>query len=324
MPLKQKHQETSKMHEAAASKLSGMNAHAKWLRLKDKWQARHTMSLEGSDVPWICWNDGGLGCVACHLANSDGPFAEFGIKDITSMQTCVFTKHEKSEWHKSAVHHVGDIISGRCKLGDTLMLSPSTEEFTTAWHRHHSSTLGDVPEQEASFRKKGRQIQYCLAEACRDQLRQFLRGATSMTLSQDGSKGRQLARFTASNRKLHTRSGVFCMKWSPCQAAHVIVDTTRKFYSSMATRLCGAPPRPGTSQCRADPPGVDKKLMEHMLSITHIWNTDAAPNELLAGQEASRTSSSDVKPLLPNLRFVDRDRAHACRRQTVGERIEWL
>ena len=51
--------------------------------------------------------------------------------------------------------------------------------------------------QDESFRKKDSKMRYRLAEAIRDRYRRFLLTSSSMTLTQDGSEGRQLYRFYA-------------------------------------------------------------------------------------------------------------------------------
>eukprot|EP00959_Pyramimonas_sp_CCMP1952_P359843 7534683-Pyramimonas_sp.AAC.1 len=111
-------------------------------------------------------------------------------------------------------------------------------------------------------------MEFCLAESCRDQFRSFMRRATSMTFSQDGSKGRQLARFTASNSKLETCSGVFGLKFSPCGDHKSIIATTKDMYTTFATRLRGAPSR-GDWFEQPEPPVPDEPLVKHCLDITH-------------------------------------------------------
>ena len=63
-------------------------------------------------------------------------------------------------------------------------------------------------------------------------------------------------------------------------------------------------------------PSCDPLLVDHMQSIIQVWNTDAAADELLAGPQAPTwmPSSDAARPLLPNLRYVNRDCAHASRR----------
>ena len=142
-----------------------------------------------------------------------------------------------------------------------------------------------------------------------------------MSLSQDGSKNRQLFRFCASNAKLQTCTGVLGMVRDMPGNHKGIINATAVAYERFATRLDGAPEHGDAREARAHlklkPPMADAELERHLREITRVRNTDAAWNELLAGKEASRTPgpcSADARPLLPNLAVVNRDKAHASRR----------
>ena len=66
----------------------------------------------------------------------------------------------------------------------------------------------------------------------------------------------------------------------------------------------------------AVPQRFDENLYQHIRQKIILWNSDAAGDEQLAGNEARiwTPSSNDIRPLLPNLVFVHRDKAHAGRR----------
>jgi len=236
-------------------------ANIKWTRLRASWQRNFHMAINGETLPWLFWR-GGIGCVACHVAGCDNAYAEFSLRSPTSMQAVNFKKHQSSGSHSRAVKYLCDVIAGKEDASAREVVSPTRDEFGAVWHACHSSALGDVPTQDSRFRTKSRRIEFCLAESCRDQLRSFMRQASSMTLSQDGSKGRQLSRFTASNSRLETCSGVFCLKFSPCGDHKSIIATTSAMYSTFATRLHGAPSR-GDWFDKPAPPVTDEALKQH-------------------------------------------------------------
>eukprot|EP00959_Pyramimonas_sp_CCMP1952_P413954 8672977-Pyramimonas_sp.AAC.1 len=146
----------------------------------------------------------------------------------------------------------------------------------------------------------------------------------SLTLSQDASKGRQLARFWVADKSLVTHSGVFAMRLMPHGSSVSILETTKKMFAQFATRYAGAPERRrGDASLKpSTPPSLDIKLEAHCRAIVHVWNTDAAENEILAGKESARTclpNGQEITPMFHNLRFINRDRAHASRRPGVQE-----
>ena len=92
-----------------------------------------------------------------------------------------------------------------------------------------------------------------------------------------------------------------------------ILQATDRAIELAATTSHGAPSSSGS---RVAVPQFDSGLYQHIRDRVVLWNADAAGDEQLAGQE-SRVwcpRAEDVRPLLPNLMFVHRDKAHAGRR----------
>ena len=58
--------------------------------------------------------------------------------------------------------------------------------------------------------------------------------------------------------------------------------------------------------------GTDTALLKHVCSIITWWYTDAAPEELSAGEML--TGSAAARQLFPNLKIIGREKAHASRR----------
>ena len=89
---------------------------------------------------------------------------------------------------------------------------------------------------------------------------------------------------------------------------------TRQVLTSFCTRY-GNPPR----MYVGPEPAFDKELFEHPRSKIEITLTDAAANELAAsnvtrGQRSLAVEGPNADVLLPNLKLVARDHAHAFRR----------
>ena len=127
----------------------------------------------------------------------------------------------------------------------------------------------------------------------------------------DGSYYRQLARFWAATDALDTRAGIFGMVRDGGTGHKAVLAMTMDMYRDMCTPLMGAP---NVADDRAKM--LNKDLFDHILDTTEVWNTDAGSDEVLAGKEAKLhgPSAADVAPMLPGLKVINRDRAHACRR----------
>ena len=183
-----------------ASSLPGESAAEKWKRLGPQWQARFTMEVAGHRLPWLYGiNKGGhlqVGCVPCAFAKVSGRLASFPAVARSSLQSANFEKHSHLQSHRRSMDNLAVYLS---TSGTAETKAPAANEFKTVWMTHRSTSLGDHLQQDQSFRKKGSKMRYCLAEAVRDRYRRFLSTASSMTLTQDGSEGRQLYRCCAAD-----------------------------------------------------------------------------------------------------------------------------
>ena len=169
-------------------------------------------------------------------------------------------------------------------------------------------------------RKTNAKKAFCLAEGIRRINRKFLASATSISLNQDASNSRMLARYTATNDRLMTRSGVLGMVRDYGSGHKANLEATKRLIEEFSTPLLHAPPRADPRDGRMHlaplPPTCNNHLAQHIMNTIEIWNTDAAQDEVLAGQEAHvrGPAAAHIRPLLPALRFVNRDRCHASRR----------
>ena len=140
--------------------------------------------------------------------------------------------------------------------------------------------------QGVGDRRKVRRMTWCLAEAIRNRHRAFLREADQLGLHQDKRGAKLLIRFTSVNASLQRRSGV--LGFLPCHGGHLdIIQSTEQAIRIFCSPGSGAPRR---SHLRGSP-GISGDL------------------ELQHGRVADR-----ARPLLPNLKVVGWDGAHAARR----------
>lgn len=152
-------------------------------------------------------------------------------------------------------------------------------------------------------------IRWSLKEALIDQDREFLKGASTISLQRDERAQRLLVRYTAA-RGLEVRQGILGMVKDFGGSAENIVAATRDVFLNFAT--CRAHP-PAHATCT---PITDHQLLNNVRHAAEVLVVDAAADELLAGEvgRGRRASVSGLEVLTPNLRFIARDKAHACRR----------
>ena len=214
-----------------ASSLPGESVAEKWKRLGPQWQARFTMEVAGHGI-----NKGGhlqVGCVPCAFAKVSGRLASFPAVARSSLQSANFERHSQLTSHRRSV----DSLDSYLATGRTVETkAPAANEFKTFWRTHRSTSLGDHLQQDQSFRKKGSKMRYCLAEAVRDRYRRFLSTASSMTLTQDGSDGRQLYRFCAAGGDAQVCSGVMGLVRCAKGSHKGILEAKELCYKRLATK----------------------------------------------------------------------------------------
>jgi hypothetical protein len=296
-----------------------------WERKRDAWQRRFSVKPgNGKSLPWLhaltvkgSW---GVGCLFCCKAGLAGKFASFQV--TTQLQASHFEKHDNLPSH---CHAVADFYGLRSQV-NKIDEAPKVREFLSLWkHLRKGRQLGGDDTESvggiAPGRIKSRLMLFCLAEGVRRNDRKFLKKASCITLSQDAAKGRLLARYVASDEKLSVRAGVLGMV--RMNGGHKsVLQATEKIMKDFCTSNCNAPP--SDSRVERSHLSIEAKkasvyndeLYKQLQNTIHVWNTDAGSDELLAGQEANVAGleSSFVSPLLPALKFVNRDRAHASRR----------
>jgi hypothetical protein len=145
--------------------------------------------------------------------------------------------------------------------------------------------------------------------------RDFLRRAVTIVLIRDERAGRLLIRWRASTAGLESRAGIIGVcKGMPSSEAEAINQATGHAINKFCTSRFGMP-----RATRLPAPFVDTALERHIRDRIEIIVTDAAANELLAGNQGRGRRGAGDPDLTPNLMLVARDHAHASRRTTCGK-----
>ena len=269
------------------------------------------LASSSSDTPLV-------GCIICRAAH--GPtsaYAEFKPMELGLLRKANLKRHQQSPQHAEA----GKILAGRATTIDLEKDAPSLVQWKALWDTLRSKRFMErVKEAEGEiFRAKARKMQYCLAEALRCRQRNFLDKASCLTLSIDAAETRLLVRFTGVTPDLEVMSGVLGMTRSKDTGHRAILQQLKEVITRSATSLIGAPVEAGQSATKTGH-SFDQRLFDKICRAVRVWNSDAAPDEMLAAK-TSEIAADDVRPLLPNLTIINRDRAHASRR--VAKR-PWL
>ena len=270
-----------------------------------------------------------LGCLVCRAAHGPhSPYSEF-----RPLRSCLgFLRQASLKRHQASPQHAEALKAlsrGTAPSIDLDKEAPSVKQFKALWDSLRSKRFMErVKEADGEvFRAKARKMQYCLAEALRFRQRKFLEKASCLTLSLDAAETRLLVRFTGVTPELEVMSGVLGMTRSKETGHRAIVQQLREVIKGAATSLRGAPVEAGQSATKTGPQ-FDEDLFNRICKAVRVWNSDAAPDEMLAAKTAQECearpnviAADDVRPLLPNLTIVNRDKAHASRR--VAKR-PWL
>ena len=288
-----------------------------WKRLGEKLQSRFVFTAaNGVAQPWLhllALQGPGpcrLGCILCAKVKLPGAMAAFAPATLERVRSSKLVRHEQSPMHQKAVQAVTRPAAQR----DSAVHAPSGDEFQAVWRHLRKRRFGEVEGGTKVFRHKARKIEFCLAEALRERQRDTLKRARCISFSQDAAETRHLVRFASVDSNMTSTTGVLGMLRDGAAGHKAILRATDAVIRQASTPLHGAPRKP--CDTRSPQTVCDDGLYKHIRENVILWNSDAGPDELLAGSEALvwAPSAQDVRPLLPNLRFVNRDKAHASRR----------
>jgi hypothetical protein len=161
----------------------------------------------------------------------------------------------------------------------------------------------------AVTRQKHRKLVYCLAEAIRNQVRQALRRATSLTVHTDASQNIFVVRGQmcgADLRPCHALLGIQLL--GDRSSALDLATSVVRVLATISTPFFGVNDAGGCAPRQVAP---DATLMDHIRSIVEVFNADAASDEQLAGK---LLGDSGHVHAFPNLRIVGKDKPHGARR----------
>ena len=133
-------------------------------------------------------NDWGIGCLVCSAANMTNEFAKFNVKSYVHKGNC--RRHGASHQHQKALNLL-NLDNATTNQKD----APDLEEWKLILdHRRGVASLSfSVSVEQVGKRWKICKMQWCLAEAARIMVRDFLREAGSIALAQDERQNKLLA-----------------------------------------------------------------------------------------------------------------------------------
>ena len=189
------------------------------------------------------------------------------------------------------------------------MEAPPTSEFDDAWNnaalgrKNHNMSL-----------RKSTSLEWCLAEAIRDEDREFLRHSDAIAILLDERNCRLLVKFQACGRNLVVRFGVFALLRNAGKTAPQIAAAVHQAVRALCTRRAAHPSMNCFKSKMPETGQVDEPLVQHILQhiIFYVSDGDAATH--LAGHMLHQKSErAALAEKMPNLRVVIRDRAHSSR-----------
>jgi hypothetical protein len=258
----------------------------------------------------------GIGCVACE---------KFGITAARKWATCgnigrkvrlsLVKQHGKTQSHRTAVKaYLTDNVDELCIGGN---LPPSAANFQALFDAVLAAKCqGKSGLPGVGGEKKIRQMKWALAEGFRVLDRRFLRSAGTVSLHQDGRKGRLAMRYRGCNELLEVRSGALgqidlCATSKDLGALGIAEGTM-----AVLTKICTKRPHPPYIKLakRAGMNVLDKPLLDNLKRKIELMDTDAAADEQRAAKVLKSGTPTGVLPELTNLKMHNLDKAHSSRR----------
>ena len=264
---------------------------------------------------WLIAGSGGVGCAACHPHQSKlllVASTSWASMNVRVLRRSNIRRHATSASHRSAVAaYLGLEIGPR---GLPVVGAPSLSEFASI---EELMSKGN----HAPRSTKTTLMMWCIGECLAQRDRNFLKTATSISLTRDARRQRLLIRWSAVNKNLEMRSGLLGISVNDGDSAGDVAAGTRRILQIFCTERW-RPPR-GFVGRRKD---LNADLFEYISRHVEIITSDAAPNEILASDVArgrralaieTGTESGPISALFPGMVVVGRDHAHGFRRLAV-------
>jgi hypothetical protein len=161
--------------------------------------------------------------------------------------------------------------------------------------------------------KKASRLSWCLAEALRDEERQFMAKACTIAVLQDMRKDVLCIKYAAANANLEVRRGILgCASRFGTTAAD-IKDATLKVVRDFCTPRLHPPAGARRLQAPDLSSSVDN-LQSHVLSAIELCVADGAADEQKALRDLAGHAGNAAA--FPNVKMVLRDNTHAATRLT--------
>ena len=269
------------------------------------------MQLSDMTPSWLIWEISGgnafaAGCRVC-AKHSGMQFSK-----CHQMKFAKMLGHTRNQGHIEACCAA---IGFSLPKKEIPFLTPTVKQFRQAYEHFQSGHRGTL--NSVGARGKMDRMEFALVEAARQQWRQSLRQAVSVTLLRDERRKRLLICFRATDRKLQVVEGV--------------LGQLAGRYSSTALGICAATLKVIREFCTpgmGNPSGkeaeleCDEQLVEHIRHRAQAITVDAASNEAVGVQDSGAPLELPMTDyglqagdtIFPNLRLIVRDRAHGSRR----------
>ena len=277
----------------------------------------------GDSKSWLKAGSNGLGCEACSWAKLNSPWARAELTAQEKGRTWFVARHCEAKSHIAACEAMFQVARG--PSGVALLGAPPLEEFARllelmAQGKHCDFSFG--PSKIRCYSDKVAVMIWSICEVLRSKERKFLAGAATIMLTRDARRQRLVVRYGAAQEKgLKVRAGMMGMKRDHGDDAGSIVSATRCVITELCTEFLNPPHR---DFYKGPPAKLDESLLQHILDKIELVVSDAAANELAAGdvgrgRRDPKLESQDAATLLtPNLLIVGKDSAHSFRRTAAA------
>ena len=159
-----------------------------YLAKKTRWQTLACMECDPR-FTWLGFFSTGIGCVVCWAANARSQLAQCkGDGGVLSYSA--LTRHTSCDAHRKAEAQLFE------KTVPYRVSPPKV--WKALWSKIRTGANGKL-------NRKERLMEWCLAEAIRNRQREFIRGATTLSMSADSRAGRLLMCWSGTCGKTLTR-----------------------------------------------------------------------------------------------------------------------
>ena len=265
------------IHHVANCKVPAQCAICAFLRSQTSWTEATPVEVHGTCVgSWLVLqqhSDTGTLGLCCWVCRKHGSESEFAKGVVATGFLGNLKRHGRSESHQAALAQLGCDNSHNSNAE-----APDVSLFEKAWGALGQALTKGLANECGRWKRT--QLQWALAEADRQMLRDFLSGAVSIAVAQDGRAGILHMRFSAAHKDLSVRKGY----WGSIAVPYgETITNLKKAMIAILNRLC--------TPCLGGPyeGQPNSSLRQHLQRSVTICVADAAANEqgaLRASMEA--------------------------------------